>query len=51
MYIKSNANPIATFQSDCGTRVALAICTAGVILLGIVGVAYTYIDTFSYGII
>ena len=50
MYIQKNENPIATFQSDCGTKWALAICTAGVILLGIVGVAYTYIDSFSYGI-
>jgi len=50
MYIKSNDNPIATFKSDCGTRAALFLCTAGVIALGIVGVAYSYIDGFSYGI-
>lgn len=51
MYIQKNENPIATFKSDCGTRLALAICTAGVILLGIVGIAYNYIDTYSYGIL
>ena len=50
MYINSNEHPIATFKSDCGTRVALAICTIGVILLGIAGVVYNYIDTFSYGL-
>ena len=51
MYIKPNANPIPTFKSDCGTRAALAICTVGVILLGIVGIVYSYIDSFSYGIV
>lgn len=51
MYIQKNEQPIATFRSDCGTRWALAICTAGVILLGIVGVAYNYIDSFSYGLL
>lgn len=51
MYIQKSEQPIATFRSDCGTRWALAICTAGVILLGIVGVAYNYIDGFSYGLL
>lgn len=48
MYINSNENPIATFKSDCGTRTALAICTAGVILFGIAGVFYNYINSFSF---
>ena len=51
MYIQKNDHPIPSFKSDCGTRMALAICTAGVILLGIVGVAYNYIDGFSYGLL
>lgn len=50
MYITPNSQPIAPFRSDCGTRWALAICTLGVIVLGIVGVVYNYIDIFSYGI-
>ena len=50
MYIKKNENPIATFQSDGCTRVALAICTVGVIILGLGGVFYNYVDTLSYGI-
>ena len=50
MYIKPNDNPIATFKSDCGTRAALAICTAGVILLGLVSCVYNYIDSFAYGL-
>ena len=50
MYINPNDQPIANFKSDCGTRAALAICTAGVILLGIASVVYNYIDGFSYGL-
>ena len=50
MYIKPNDNPIATFQSDGYTRVALFLSILGVIVLGIGGVFYNYIDLFSYGI-
>lgn len=50
MYIKSNDNPIATFKSDGYTKVGLFICTAGVVLIGIISWFYTYIDQFSYGI-
>ena len=50
MYIQKNESPIASFRSDCGTRLALIICTAGVVLLGVVGVAYNYIDGLSYGL-
>ena len=50
MYIKPNDNPLPTFRSDCGNRAALAICTAGVILLGVAGIFYNYIDGFSYGL-
>lgn len=49
MYINPNESPIATFKSDAFTRTALAICTLGVIALGIGGVFYNYIDQFSYG--
>lgn len=50
MYIKPSEHPIDSFRSDCATRTALAICTLGVVLLGIAGVVYNYIDGFSYGI-
>ena len=49
MYINKSENPVAPFRSDAATRLALFICVAGVVLAGIVGVAYTYIDTFAYG--
>lgn len=50
MYIKSNESPISTFKSDGYTRAALAICTIGVLALGIGGVFYNYISGFSYGL-
>ena len=50
MYINPSENPIATFKSDCYSRTAIAICVAGVLLLGILGCVYTYLDTFSYGV-
>ena len=43
MYIKNEDNPLPTFKSDCGTRLALAICTAGVFLFGIASCLYDYI--------
>ena len=50
MYINPNDNPVATFRSDNYTRIALALCTAGVLLLGIVSCVYGTIDSLSYGI-
>ncbi|MGN1214487.1 MAG: NADH-quinone oxidoreductase subunit N [Bacteroidaceae bacterium] len=50
MYINPNDNPIATFKSDGYTKVGLFICTAGVVLIGIISWFYTYIDQFSYGL-
>lgn len=50
MYICPNDNPIATFRSDNYSRIALTLCTAGVLLLGIASCVYSAIDGFSYGI-
>lgn len=50
MYIKPNESPIATFKSDGYSRLALALCTLGVLVLGLGGVFYSYIDAFSYGL-
>ena len=43
MYISENEKPIAHFKSDGYTRLALAICTVGVLLLGIAGWVYNYL--------
>lgn len=50
MYIKPNDNPLPTFKSDGYTRIALALCLIGVVVLGLGGVFYNYIDCFSYGL-
>ncbi len=43
MYIKSSENPLPTFKSDCNTKLALAICTAGVLLCGVCSFFYDWI--------
>ncbi len=50
MYINPSENPIATFKSDYYSRTAIAICVAGVLLLGILGCVYSYLDSFSCGV-
>ena len=42
MYIKSAENPLPTFKSDCNTKLALAICTAGVLLCGVCSFFYDW---------
>lgn len=49
MYIQPNEAPIATFRSDVYTRISLAVCIAGVILLGIFSAVYDGINTFTFG--
>ena len=43
MYITKTDSPMATFKSDLNTKAALAICTAGVALFGIVSCVYEWI--------
>jgi NADH-quinone oxidoreductase subunit N len=43
MYIKPTDSPLPTFKSDVNTKVALALCTAGIILFGIVSCIYDWI--------
>ncbi len=40
MFINKTENPLPTFQSDCNTRLVLAICTAGILLFGVVSCIY-----------
>jgi len=44
MYIKSEDSPLPTFKSDSGTRLALAICTAGILLFGVCSFFYDWIS-------
>ena len=43
MYITKTDSPLPTFQSDCNTRLALALCTAGVVAFGVVSCIYSWI--------
>lgn len=44
MYIKSADKPLPAFKSDCNTKLALAICTAGVLLIGVCSFFYNWIE-------
>lgn len=43
MYITKTETPLPTFRSDCNTRLALALCTAGVVAFGVVSCVYSWI--------
>ena len=43
MYIKKTLTPLPTFQSDVNTKLALALCTAGIAVFGIVSCIYDWI--------
>ena len=43
MYIKQEENPLPTFSTDAATKISLALCTAGICLLGVVSCVYEWI--------
>lgn len=45
MFINKTENPLPTFKSDCNTRLALAICTAGILLFGVASCIYEAIQS------
>lgn len=45
MFINKTDNPLPTFQSDCNTKLVLAICTAGILLFGLVSCLYETIHS------
>ena len=47
MYIKTSENPLPTFRSDCYTRTALAVCTAGIALFGIASCVYEWLSSVA----
>jgi len=47
MYIKPSDSPLPTFKTDVNTRVALAVCTAGIVLFGICSCIYDYLFAAS----
>ena len=47
MYIKQTDTPLPAFRTDVNTRVALAVCTAGIVLFGICSCIYDYLFAAS----
>ena len=45
MYIKKTETPLPTFRSDVNTKLALALCTAGIVAFGIFSCIYEWIYT------
>ena len=43
MYIKHNDHPLPTFQSHVNTKLALAICTLGIVAFGVLSYVYNWI--------
>ncbi len=50
MYINPSDEPIAMFRSDNPTRVSLALCLAGILLLGVASCVFDGIALYSFGI-
>jgi NADH-quinone oxidoreductase subunit N len=47
MYIKPSDSPLPTFKTDVHTRIALAVCTAGIVLFGICSCIYDWLFAAS----
>lgn len=47
MYIKKSENPLPTFKSHTNTKLALAVCTAGVVLFGVCYMVFDWIHAAS----
>ena len=47
MYIKAEDNPLPTFKSTVSTRIALGLCTVGILLFGIVSCLYQWIFNYA----
>lgn len=43
MYIKPAESPLPMFRTDYSTRVALAICTIGIVLFGVCSCIYDWL--------
>jgi NADH-quinone oxidoreductase subunit N len=50
MFINKSDNPIETFKNDFPTRLALAVCVAGIVIVGFASSIFEFIRTLSFGI-
>ncbi len=49
MFLNKNENPIERVTSDFPVKLSLVICTAGILVVGLVSTFYTQIAAFSFG--
>jgi len=47
MYIKKTATPLPAFQSDSATKLALALCTVGIVLFGVCSCIYEWLNNVA----
>ena len=47
MYIKKTASPLPAFESDTATKLALALCTAGIVIFGVWSGIYEWLTSVS----
>jgi len=50
MFINKTEEAIAPVRSDIYTRLSLIVCTAGILILGLLSTVYEHIGMFSFGI-
>ena len=50
MFINKTEEAIAPVRSDIYTRLSLIVCTAGILILGLLSTIYEHIGMFSFGI-
>ena len=48
MYITPSDSPLPTFKSDCNSRLALALCTAGIVAFGVFSCVYGWIESATF---
>ena len=49
MFLNKNEQPIEPIHSDFPVKLSLIICTAGILIVGLVSTFYTQIASFSFG--
>ncbi len=48
MYITPTDSPLPTFKSDCNSRLALALCTAGIVAFGVFSSVYGWNEAATF---
>lgn len=50
MFINKNETPVVNFRSDTGTKLALGICVAGMVIIGFASTVFEMIRNLSFGV-